>query len=179
MHHKEEKQNKNYIGIFKTNTFLYTLLSTGQSPHQWQRKKLLLQQPTHIFIPSKRVVVASSWQKNTSNVAKSECRTGNDRKPDVFFFFFFCSLIKEYKNVLFFFFCSNVVSCIKIDLFKHCTVSPGEDSRNGWGGGGTGEGGGGASIWFPSAALRWGLDMHHMVHSDWWWRNSFLKASYC
>uniref|UniRef100_A0A3Q3NDY4 Rho GTPase activating protein 8 n=1 Tax=Mastacembelus armatus TaxID=205130 RepID=A0A3Q3NDY4_9TELE len=29
MHHKEEK---NYIGIFKTNTFLYTL-STGQSPY--------------------------------------------------------------------------------------------------------------------------------------------------
>lgn len=45
------------------------------------------------------------------------------------FFFFFCSLIKEYKNVVTFFFliCSNVVSCIKIDLFKHCTVSPGED----------------------------------------------------
>lgn len=57
--------------------------------------------------------------------------------------------------------CSNVVSCIKIDLFKHCTVSPGEDfykrmkrsGAEGLGGGGVFRGGRGrtrhaALIWF-------------------------------
>lgn len=71
MHHKENRRN--YIGIFKTNTFLNTL----QSLHR--RHTLLLHTQVLLLLLLLLLLVA-------------ELKTSPP---------FFCSLIKEYKNVLF------------------------------------------------------------------------------